>query len=199
MTKRSLLLFLPLVVLLQLSSEQLSSGSEIISSLPGPSPKDEWWSSNAARESGRVPNFDHNSSFFLFKDHIVVDGNEAAQRARYNLRSDGSICGQVDMSLSLTTPFPGELPSWKRIDAVSSVSFVYDCMFQWQLSIPCLQNKIENSLGWQLKAFKTWIQFTLEIRSTISNPLRARQNDSFLLTLPQYFVLLTLISSPSIF
>lgn len=195
MTKWSLLLFLPLVVLLQLSSEQLSSGSEIISSLPGPSPKDEWWSSNAARESGRVPNFDHNSSFFLFKDHIVVDGNEAAQRARYNLRSDGSLCGHESFP---DHPIPWWAPC-KRIDAVSSASFVYDCMFQWQLSIPCLQNKIENSLGWQLKAFKTWIQFTLEIRSTISNPLRARQNDSFLLTLPQYFVLLTLISSPSIF
>lgn len=199
MTKRSLLLFLLLVVLLQLSSEQLSSGSEIICSLHGPSPKDEWWSSNAARESGRIPNFDHNSSFFLFKDHIVVDDNEAAQGARYNLRSNGSLCGQLAMSLALTTPFPGDLPSCKRIDAVSSTSFVYDNMFQWQLSIYCLQNKIENSLGWQLKAFKAWIQFTLEIRSTISNPLSARQNDSFLLTLPQYFVHLTLISSSSIF
>lgn len=46
------------------------------------------------------------------------DGNEAAQGARSNLRSGGSLCDKLSMNLALTPPLPDDLPYYKLTNVV---------------------------------------------------------------------------------
>ena len=99
MIKISLLLFLSSLVLLKLSSEQLSSGSETVHPLYVPSPKD-WWRSSVTSEAGCILGFSHNSSFSFLKVQgvlwVMVKSCSRSQ-IRCNLKSGGSLSDKLSI------------------------------------------------------------------------------------------------------